>query len=420
MKVNVKIAPESRKDKTGMVKTKNVPLFADIRFAGTRIFYFTGYRIDETKFNPDTQEVNKNCIGSEGKKKVQYNIINKRLKAIKANLELYFQSVDTTTKDQVISLLDSVCLKYVKPEESKEDNSFFAMFQMYIDINVSDGKKRNVKSVMKHWKDFDSTITFESITVEKLRAFQTWLEEDSTHPRGRNTVHSMLKTSRAFWNWAKIELKRKGIELSYPFKDGFTLPGEEYGKPIYITIAERDLLFNAKLETEKLQKVRDIFVFQCLIGARVGDLCKLTKTNIQNNILSYIPRKTKEGKPVTVTVPLHPKAIEILSRYDMPGDLLLPFISDQRYNDYIKAIYKEAKIMRLVTRLNPTTGEPEQDRICDIASSNMARRAFVGNLYGKVDNGIISSMSGHEPGSKSFTRYYDVSKELQQQAINKL
>ena len=44
----------------------------------------------------------------------------------------------------------------------------------------------------------------------------------------------------------------------------------------------------------------------------------------------------------------------------------------------------------------------------------------MGNLYGKVDNGIISSMSGHVAGSKAFTRYYDVSKELQQDAINLL
>jgi hypothetical protein len=29
-------------------------------------------------------------------------------------------------------------------------------------------------------------------------------------------------------------------------------------------------------------------------------------------------------------------------------------------------------------------------------------------------------MSGHLPGSKSFTRYYDVSEELQKQAIDKM
>jgi integrase len=98
----------------------------------------------------------------------------------------------------------------------------------------------------------------------------------------------------------------------------------------------------------------------------------------------------------------------------------MPFISDQRYNINLKNLFRELKINRIVTRLNPTTGEPEQVPICDIVSSHMARRAFVGNLYGKVDNGIIGSMSGHVAGSKAFTRYYDVSKELQQDAISKL
>ena len=159
-------------------------------------------------------------------------------------------------------------------------------------------------------------------------------------------------------------------------------------------------------------------IFQCLVGARVGDLCKLTKSNIDNGTLSYIPRKTKDDKPVVVTVPLSTKALEILKRYELPDGRLLPFISDQKYNKYLKDLFEEAKITRVITRLNPTTRKEEQVRICDIASSHMARRAFIGNLYGKVDSGIISSMSGHIQGSKAFTRYYDVSKELQQQAIN--
>lgn len=440
MKANVKIALEIRQDHSkpiivngekvlhekGKLKgkqkfelcTENVPLFADIRFAGTRMFYFTGYRIDSVKFDNDKQEARKNTSGKEGKRIVQYNIINKRLDAIRSTLVLFFQGTDKATKIEVIELLDGVCKKHKEPEQAPEDLSFYNVFQLYIDIKVSDSKQRHVKSVKAHWERFDKNISFEGITVEKLRDFQTFLETEEGHQRGKNTVHSMLKTSRAFWNWARLELKRKGIDIGYPFGDGFSLPGEDYGKPIYLTIAERDTLFNKEFTTEKLQRVRDIFVFQCLIGARVGDLCKMTKANIQNNILSYIPRKTKDDKPVTVTIPLHPKAVEILSRYDIPGGALLPYISDQRYNDYIKDIFEEAELNRIVTRLNPKTGEPEQIELYKIASSHMARRAFVGNLYGKVDNGIISSMSGHVPGSKSFTRYYDVSEELQLKAIN--
>ena len=41
----------------------------------------------------------------------------------------------------------------------------------------------------------------------------------------------------------------------------------------------------------------------------------------------YIPKKTKEGNPVTVRVPLNDKAKEILERYKEYKEKLLPFIS---------------------------------------------------------------------------------------------
>jgi integrase len=436
MKYNVKIAPERRKDKIGQIITKNVPLFADIRFSGTRIFYFTGYRIDIDKFNHESQEVKKNSIGLEGKRDVPYNDINRRLKAIKATLEIFFQNTDRATREQIIKILDNVC-KNAFPIKTDTDNTgFFTLFEKYLNVfKFSYERKRQVKSIINHWQRYAASrrikITFESLTVDLLRDFERYLKDESTKPKarnsevmvishkGRNTIHKIMAMTRAFWNFAKNELKQQEIEISNPFgQDGYKIPGEVYGDPIYITKEERNILFNASLTSERLQRVRDLFVFQCLIGARVGDLCKLTKSNVQEGILTYIPRKTKDGKPVAVTIPLSSNAKEIVNRYDLPDGRLLPFITDQRYNDYLKELFKEVGITRKVTRLNPTTGEPEQVRLCDIASSHMARRAFIGNLYGKVDSGIISSMSGHIQGSKAFTRYYDVSIELQQKAID--
>jgi integrase len=432
MKHSVKISPERRKDKAGNLIGKNVPLFADIRFSGTRLFYFTGYRIDVDKFDTDKQEVCKNSIGSEGKRPVQYNLINKRLKVVKAALELYFQGTESASKQQVVDLLNDVCKKGDTPELEADETGFFQMFEKYrIVAKLSEGRKNHIKSTMNHWFKFEAArglkITFEGITVDLLRDFEKYLKECNTKstmkkkPVGRNTVRAILALTRTFWNFARKELKLQGIDIHYPFgADGYQIPGETYGQPIYITADERNILFGASITSERLQRVRDVFVFQCMIGARVGDLCKLTKANIQNNTITYIPRKTKEGKPVVVSVPLHPMALEILNRYDLPDGRLLPFIADQRYNYYLKELFSEVGINRIVTRINPTTGEPEQVPLSDIVSSHMARRAFVGNLYGKVDNGIISSMSGHVAGSKAFTRYYDVSKELQQEAISKL
>lgn len=63
----------------------------------------------------------------------------------------------------------------------------------------------------------------------------------------------------------------------------------------------------------------------------------MTKQNVINDAIEYIPRKTKEGNPVTVRVPLNDKAKSILEKYkDHEGNKLLPFISEQKYNDAIK------------------------------------------------------------------------------------
>lgn len=436
MKHNVKIAPEKRKDKTGQVIVKNVPLFADIRFAGTRLFYFTGYRIDTERFNTETQEVRKNSSGNEGKRVVQYNLINKRLNAIKAALVLFFQDKDHVTKEQVTTLLDEVCKKSDTVDSESPGLEFFEMFNSYLNTSkLSTGRKKTMQNVINHWQRYADRrgikITFEKLTIELLRDFEIYLMEESTKPKsknskelvrspkGRNTTHKILAMTRAYWNFARKELKQKGTVLPQLFgKDGFQLQGEKYGKPIYITSPERDLLFSADIKSERLRRVRDIFVFQCYIGARVGDLCKLTKANIQNNVISFIPRKTKDDKPVTINIPLHQKALEILNRYNIPDGRLLPFITDQRYNDYLKELFEKVGLTRIVTRLNPTTGEQEQVRICDIASSHMARRTFIGNLYGKIESDVIGSMTAHAPGSKAFTRYYNVSPELQERAIN--
>lgn len=98
---------------------------------------------------------------------------------------------------------------------------------------------------------------------------------------------------------------------------------------------------------------------------------------------------------------------------------LFPFISDQRYNDAIKEIFEAAGITRLVTRLNPTTGEEEKVPINTIASSHMARRTFIGNLYNKVqDPNLIGSMSGHAEGSRAFARYRKIDDIRKQQVID--
>ncbi|MCI6372808.1 MAG: site-specific integrase [Paraprevotella sp.] len=165
---------------------------------------------------------------------------------------------------------------------------------------------------------------------------------------------------------------------------------------------------------------RDIFIFHCCIGCRISDLMRLTPANIINGYVEYIASKTKADRSDVIRVPLTQRAKDILEKYkDVEKDgKILPFISSQKYNVAIKKIFKTCGITRIVTVLNPTTGEEEQRPIDEIASSHLARRTFVGNLYKKVkDPNLVGALSGHKEGSRAFARYREIDDDLKKEMI---
>ena len=99
--------------------------------------------------------------------------------------------------------------------------------------------------------------------------------------------------------------------------DAFTIPASVQGTPFYLTIEERDKVYNANLHNKpELEVYRDLFIFQSMVGCRVGDLFSFTKDNIVGDILQYLPHKTMRKRSQTVSVPLTTKAMEILKRYE--------------------------------------------------------------------------------------------------------
>jgi integrase len=236
--------------------------------------------------------------------------------------------------------------------------------------------------------------------------------------RGQNTIHDRLKILRAFLNWCVDN----ELIPENPFKK-FQITESVYGTPYYISIEERNMIYNHDFSDKKhLAVQRDIFVFQCLIGCRVGDLILLKKSNIINDAVEYIARKSKDGNPVTVRVPLNGLAKEIIARYaNESTEQLLPFISSQKYNDSIKEIFTEVKITRPVTILSQLTREQIQVPLNEIASSHLARRTFIGNLYKQVkDPNLVGSLSGHREGSKAFARYRDIDDDIKSELVNLL
>ena len=232
--------------------------------------------------------------------------------------------------------------------------------------------------------------------------------------RSDNYLHSLFKLLRAFLSWCI----KAGYTRNWPFKD-FEMPKEEYGTPILMTLDEVMRLYRAPMPTQALAKQRDIFVFQCNVGCRVGDMMGFTKDSVQDGVLEYIAAKTLHSSGRTVVVPLNAIARKIVEKYkNEPGNRLLPFVDKQYYNNSIRAAFTAAGLTRMVTTLDPVSRREVRRPLNQIASSHLARRTFAGNIYRQVkDPNLVASLTGHAEGSRAFSRYREIDLGMKQDLV---
>ena len=235
--------------------------------------------------------------------------------------------------------------------------------------------------------------------------------------RSGNYLGGLMGRISTAFNWTI----KQGATTNRPF-DGYRIPAKVYGTPYFLTLEERNAVYEMDLSDDPaLASYRDVFMFQCLVGCRYSDLVRLTSGNIVNGGVEYIPHKTREKNPRTVRVPLNEKAQTILERLQgrQRTRTLVSHNSGSRYNATIRKLLTLAGITRNVPVLDPKTHEEIMKPINEIASSHMARRVFIGNLYKQVkDPELVASMSGHAEGSHAFARYRTIDDEIKMELVN--
>lgn len=322
----------------------------------------------------------------------------------------------------------------------------YDLFRLFLEKHsYSERRVKNYEVLMRALQRFEAyrtarggrewSVDVDTFSVDDVNEFEMFLRsepevalrypeiyEGGRRPlrKGNNTIVGMFKCLRAFFNWCNAQ----ELTGNRPFAKYSGVTSQVYGTPYYISMGERDLIADADLSCNReLEVQRDIFIFQCYVGCRVSDLMRLTPSNIIGGGVEYIASKTRGDRPEVIRVPLHRRAAEIVERYrgvDRRGRLF-PFISPQRYNDAIKRVFAACGVTRVVTVLNPTTGCEEQRPINEVASSHIARRTFIGNLYKRVkDPNLVGKLSGHTEGSKAFARYRDIDEEMMRETIGLL
>jgi integrase/recombinase XerD len=152
----------------------------------------------------------------------------------------------------------------------------------------------------------------------------------------------------------------------------------------FLTSGELAVIENSVLHNQKLDRVRDLFVFSCYTGLSYIDLVNLSRLNICIGIDGERWIKTSRQKTDTpVNIPLLPQALAIIEKYkDDPAvnhqRKLLPYLCNQTINQYLKEIAARCGINK---------------HLC----FHMARHTFATTVT--LSNGIpmetVSKMLGH-------------------------
>ena len=331
-------------------------------------------------------------------------------------------------------------------ESELKQMSFFEMFDVFLEKReISQGKKNQYKvfrRILQRYEMYKQLLdpkfklsldTLDGNGIEEIGDYikkeykllekfpniiEAVNESRQPGPRGQNTVNGHYKKLKAFVRWAI----NKEYTTNNPFHK-FKIPKGIYGTPYCLTLEDLSQLEKVDLSKRPgLAVQRDIFVFQCCIGCRVSDLKELTMANVINNEIHYIARKTKDGNPKTIKVPINKTAQAIIDRYaDPKRNELLPFISDQNYNEAIKEVFKLTGLTRNVVVRNSLTGDSEIRPLYEIASSHLARRTLTNILYKKYkDQSLVSAITGHAPNSTAFAHYRDIDEDMRREMVSVL
>ena len=112
----------------------------------------------------------------------------------------------------------------------------------------------------------------------------------------------------------------------------------------FLTKEEIQKMIEKELHTERLDQVKDIFIFCCFTGLAYADVKKLSKDDIVIGIDGDKWIKIKRTKTDTRSnIPILPTAEALIEKYEesphlLNEDRLLPVLSNQKMNAYLKEI----------------------------------------------------------------------------------
>jgi len=255
-------------------------------------------------------------------------------------------------------------------QHNDSERTFFTTFDEFITKSenrertsskgtyLSENTIKKYKGTLAHLHKFDQAksygINFYNCNgplIEKLGSYFTNDLEMTD-----NTVNKYLTCVVTFLNWCQDQ------EYMKPISKMPTIVKEKTGTIVSLSVGELFHLYSYDFKDTRLGRVRDLFCFQSFTGMAYIDMAGFDNSQIKEGCIYYQRVKTVDAPEVMV--PITEWTQSILDRYDE-----LPVISNQKYNDALKDMAKEAgfnntlKIKRFIGGQVVTEVSPKHEKI---------------------------------------------------------
>lgn len=220
----------------------------------------------------------------------------------------------------------------------------------YVELRKSTGAARGT------WKEFITTknrlINYEKYCGKKLffqdmnltfsDNFNIWMRT-KPKPYDPATIEKTFTVLKTFLKHYYKRRKEINIILDEAFMDEEFKKGKKKANEANpLTYDEFVRLSKMSFSTKVFEKTKDRFILQCSTGLRFSDLDKITPDKIDKGRIKINPTKTEETKSDnTIYIDLNKYSRAILKKYK--NDTTSLKISNQKYNDNLKDMFKELK-----------------------------------------------------------------------------
>ncbi len=366
-----------------------------VSYGGSRVELYSGITLQPKQWSENRERVKQGCVvdGTE------YNVLNDTLDEQEKFVRDYFNN--SATRSLPVSLKDlkeRFNHKFKKSEQEQSDEFFFMFDKFREETSELKGWQKDRKEMFERLenkvRDFKPDIKFSDLSIATMDAFKVYLSKSMFN----NALIKHLTYFKQFITWCR----KKGCQIHEEF---FTyeprLPKAKLAIR-FLTLEELDTIFNLNLEgKEGLERVRDIFVFQCYTALRISDVLQLKHENISKDETGkYQIRVLTEKDDDIVNIPLAKRALFIYNKYKKykyENNLVFPVISTQKYNEHLKELGKIADLqgewIDYQYRLNEKVIEkhPKHE-----LSSHTARRTFiVSAMNEKIPLDLIALLTSH-------------------------